>query len=144
MKIRWPYTIALCLLLCVSFATSATGEIRSENKQRSSVGYLDGSGRIEDASRSTIGFFSGGRVEDGGRSTIGFINEDGRIEDAGRVTIGYVTSNGRVQNASRSTIGYVNPTADREQQPVYDRLRQRLRPFAGRGGCLLLVLFFAP
>ena len=44
--------------------------------------------RVENASRSTIGYYSNGRVENASRSTVGYVN------------------NGRVENASRSTIGY--------------------------------------
>ena len=109
MKTRRPHLIASCFLLIVGFAASASSEIRFENKQRSTVGFLDGAGRIQDASRVTVGYISDGRVEDSGRSTIGYINDDGRIENARRVTIGYVSSDGRVENASRSTIGYINP-----------------------------------
>ncbi len=107
MKIQRPYLIALYLVLFSGFAASQPAEIRFENKRRTTVGFLDGSGRIQDASRSTKGYISNGKIEDAGRKTIGFISKDGRIEDASRTTIGYVNPTGRVENASRSTIGYV-------------------------------------
>lgn len=50
------------------------------------------------------------RIENSSRSTIGYLNADGRIEQF-RSTAGYIRQSGSgwtIENSSRSTIGYIN------------------------------------
>ncbi len=101
-KILFAFFVSILLIGGVSAQ-------RIENGSRSTIGYISASGTVENGSRSTIGYINdNGSIENGSRSTIGYIDSSGKVEDGSRNTIGYISDNGTVENGSRSTIGYVN------------------------------------
>lgn len=119
--------MAFALLLC---AAATAGDIRLEDSNFSTVGYIRDNGQIENASFQTIGFIrEDGRIEDDSFHTLGYIDEEGNIEDAdyndlfsvnesGRLTdidfrkVAEIQSDGTVENARFQVILYADGTHD--------------------------------